>query len=233
MGLLDWLWGTNVNGSGAGSSIQAGPSAPPQALNVGNGASAAAPAASGAAAPSTGPSAAYGIESAIDLMRTLPFDENPDLVLRVVRKTLRSIGVSVEDIIDSASLRETALMADAAKHRGVIEQLEQEIAARRTSIEHIERELAETQNVRQRLEDAIENETKVGPMTAEMARLHSAARAEHAASGSVPSTPAAPASMGSPPRSATPPPLPKSAMPPAPKKSVAPPKLPVDEPRKG
>jgi len=165
-------------------------------------------------------------------MRTLPFDENPDLVLRVVRKTLRSIGVSVEDIIDSASLRETALMADAAKHRGVIEQLEQEIAARRTSIDHIERELAETQGVRQRLEDAVENETKVGPMTAEMARLHSA-RAEHGGAGSVPSTPAAPASTGSPPRSATPPPLPKSAMPPAPKRSVAPPKPVADEPRKG
>jgi len=165
MGLLDWLWGTNPNGSGAGSSIQARPSVPAPPLNAPGGASVA------PAAPSVAPSAAYGIESAIDLMRTLPFDENPDLVLRVVRKTLRSIGVSVEDIIDSASLRETALMADAAKHRGVIEQLEQEIAARRTSIDHIERELAETQGVRQRLEDAVENETKVGPMTAPLASL--------------------------------------------------------------
>ncbi|MGH7281803.1 MAG: hypothetical protein ACRELY_09795, partial [Polyangiaceae bacterium] len=80
---------------------------------------------------------AFGIENAIDLMRSLPFDENPELVLRVLRKTLRSTGVSVEQIIEAAKAREHALSSDASEQQAAIAQLEQQIVTRRAAIERL------------------------------------------------------------------------------------------------
>jgi uncharacterized small protein (DUF1192 family) len=173
--------------------------------------------------PSASPS--YSIENAIELMRALPFDENPELVLRVLRKTLRSIGVSVEEIVESAEARELALATDAAEQRAAISQFEQQIAALRATIERIEGELQETRSVRERLEQAMENETKIATLPVEVERLKAEAAAVRSGSASPWAADAKPDAVAnhaaSTPKPSSPP-VPKSGAPPLPKRALAP-----------
>ena len=209
MGFWDWLW-KKESTDGAGFSASA-PFVPPPSL----------PRAQPPAVPAPSLPPRYSVENAIELMRTLPFDDDPELVLRVVRKTLRSTGVSVEEVIGSAKSRESALTATADGDRAAIEQLEREIAARRENIARVEADLNETRTVRERLEDAIETETRVGPVVPgeEIARLH----AESATAASRKPPPLAPPKVSSPaaPKTSMPP-LPKVGAPSVPKKSFAP-----------
>lgn len=107
----------------------------------------------------------FGIQRAIELMRALPLDDDPSLVLRVVRKTLKSSGVSLEEIITSANGRETAIGEGIGSDRATIERLEAEIATRRENIKRLEVDLEETQNVRAWLEEALQSETKIGSVS--------------------------------------------------------------------
>ena len=143
------------------------------------------------ALPQPPPAPGYRIESAIELMRSLPLDENPELVLRVVRKTLQSTGVSLEQVIASAQTREATLSSSIDDERAAIEQLEREIAMRRSSQESATTRLEETRSARQRLQEALQNETKIGPLPPEMAHVQALARAAIAASASSSALPAA------------------------------------------
>lgn len=121
----------------------------------------------------------YGVDAAIALMRALPLDEDPELVLRVVRKTLRSTGVSVEEIIESARQRESSLSNDITEDRAAIEQFERDIADRKAHIEAVAKQLSETTSVRERLQEAVQSESKVGMLMPpeEMKRLQEEAAA--------------------------------------------------------
>ena len=155
----------------------------------------------------------YGIDEAIALMRALPMDQDAELILRVVRKTLRSTGVSVDDLVQSAKQRESALSQDIAREHSTIEQLERDIAERKARIERVTEQLGETEGVRRRLEEAIDNESRVGVVIPphEMELL----RAEAAPSASPPApTPPKP-SLPAPVKPSVPPPL-KKPMPPKP-----------------
>lgn len=105
----------------------------------------------------------YGIQRAIELMRALPVDDDTSLVLRVVRKTLQSTGVSLEEIIRTAKEREAAVVKGIESDRTAIEQLEIQITTRRANITRLEGDLDETREVRARIEEALASETKVGP----------------------------------------------------------------------
>lgn len=168
----------------------------------------------------------YGIDAAIALMRALPMDEDPELVLRVVRKTLRSTGVSVEELIDNARTREGALSESIAEDRRTIDQLERDIADRRAHIETVAKQLAETESVRERLQEAVQTESKVGMLLPpeEIARLHAervATGATPRASSRIPPPPGATAGVVSPPSIApsalknSKPPVPKTSFPPS------------------
>jgi hypothetical protein len=98
------------------------------------------------------PKPRYGIDDAIRLMRTLPVDDNVDLVVRVIKNTLQSLDVRVADIIDDAGRRQEALSNAITEHETSIVKLEREIEARRNEIAHLQDELAETSTVRERLE---------------------------------------------------------------------------------
>jgi DNA-binding transcriptional MerR regulator len=197
MGFLDWLWGRSEDerSAAAAAAVIEPPSLAQNNIRM-----------------ASSPPPAFNVESAIELMRALPFDENPELVLRVLRKTLRSTGVSVEQIIDSAKARESSLTNNVAQERAAIEQLEKQIAARRANIERFDGELQETHGVRERLEQAIESETKVAPMPPEIALL----QAEAIAAGWPPRTVEAKPEPITPPTS-QPPPVPKPSAPPLPK----------------
>ena len=51
----------------------------------------------------------YRIADAIQLMRALPVDQNPELIVSVVRATLGSLNVRLPDIIDDATRKEKAV----------------------------------------------------------------------------------------------------------------------------
>ena len=94
----------------------------------------------------------YGIGDAIQLMRSLPVDQNVDLVVQVIRATLASMNVRVQDIIEDASRKEQATEAGIASLHGQIAELEHELDARRQEIVGLESDLQETIAVKNRLQ---------------------------------------------------------------------------------
>lgn len=109
-----------------------------------------------AAAPPPTPAAptrkAYGIADAIVLMRSLPVDENVDLIVQVIRATLASMNVKVQDIIEDAVRKERATEAGIAALHGKVAELERELEARRQDILGLEVDLKETSAVKERLQ---------------------------------------------------------------------------------
>src|SRR5687768_9188811 len=57
--------------------------------------------------PPPGPD--FGINAAIQLMRSLPVDQNPELVVTVIKTTLESLRVKVPEIIADATRKQTDL----------------------------------------------------------------------------------------------------------------------------
>ena len=100
--------------------------------------------------PSAG-TAAYGIAQAILLMRSLPVDQNVELVVRVIRQTLESMHVQLPDIIDDASAKETALQGRMERLDLEIEAYAEQIEVRRQEISQLQAELRETSTVKDRL----------------------------------------------------------------------------------
>ncbi|MBC8133740.1 MAG: hypothetical protein H7X95_12220 [Deltaproteobacteria bacterium] len=93
----------------------------------------------------------YGIEDAIRLMRSLPTDQNIDLIVRVVRVTLGSVNVRIEDIIEDANRRQKAIQDNIAALHGSVADLEAELEARRREISEQEADFKETTSVKERL----------------------------------------------------------------------------------
>lgn len=99
--------------------------------------------------PPTAPS--YGIEDAIALMRTLPA-ENTEVVVAVVKQTLESTRINVDDIIKDAKNKEARLLNKNAQLEKEIRQLEQQIAKRNQQISALLADHKETVSVRERLQ---------------------------------------------------------------------------------
>jgi len=106
---------------------------------------------SGAPASSRG---GYSIADAIQLMRSLPVDQNTDLVVRVVRATLASVNVKVQDIIEDAARKEKSIQDGIAVLHGKVKELEKELEGKRREISALETELKETTGVKERLQMA-------------------------------------------------------------------------------
>jgi hypothetical protein len=94
---------------------------------------------------------AYGIDDAIRLMRTLPTDQNIDLVVRVIKNTLESMNVRVGDILNDASQKQEVLGGRIRDLNGEIAELEKQAGTRRSEIAQLEKELAEMTAVKDRL----------------------------------------------------------------------------------
>ena len=112
------------------------------------------------AAAATGPSVVvddepaptYGINQAIQLMRGLPVDQNPELVVIVIKSTLESLKVKVSDIINDADRKTKDLEERVSNLKRAIADFEKEIETRKEEIGRLEADHKETSNVRQRLE---------------------------------------------------------------------------------
>jgi hypothetical protein len=93
----------------------------------------------------------FGIDEAIQLMRSLPSDPNAALVVRVVRVTLGAVNVSVEDIVAGALRKEARIKESIADLESGIVDLEGQLGALRRKIAAHQADLKETANVRERL----------------------------------------------------------------------------------
>jgi hypothetical protein len=96
----------------------------------------------------------FGIDEAIQLMRSLPSDPNTSLVVRVVRVTLGAVNVSVEDIVADALRKEARIKESIADLESGIVDLEGQLGALRRQIAAHQSDLKETANVRERLHQA-------------------------------------------------------------------------------
>ena len=104
-----------------------------------------------APAPTPKPAAGqYGIDKAIELMRSLPGD-NLELVVQTVKLALESTGVKIPAIIEDASKRQKQIQDKISELRGVVADLEKQIAARTKEIAKLEGEHQETTTVKERL----------------------------------------------------------------------------------
>ncbi len=105
---------------------------------------------------------AYGINKAIELMRSLPAD-NVELVVQVVKHTLESTKIQISTIIEDASRKQSDIQGRIKVLQGEIAEFEREIATRKEEISGLEADYAETTTVKDRLvlaEDLSKKEKK-------------------------------------------------------------------------
>lgn len=95
---------------------------------------------------------AYGIDDAVQLMRTLPMNQNTDLVLLVIRNTLASMNVDLRHVIHDGETKEGRLRETIAGIKGAMAKLERELDERRAELAAVEADLTETSLVKERLE---------------------------------------------------------------------------------
>jgi predicted nucleic acid-binding Zn-ribbon protein len=94
----------------------------------------------------------YGIDRAIALMRSLPTEQNPELVAMVITSTLESLDLNVTEIIDDAKSRQADLESRIGSIKTRNGALEKEIELGVDEIVKLEASLAETLSVKERLE---------------------------------------------------------------------------------
>ena len=92
----------------------------------------------------------YGINKAIELMRTLP-DDNIELVVRVVKATLESTNIAVATIIKDAIRKQRGIENRVDVLKKEIAALESQVATRQREIVALEADLKETSIIKQRL----------------------------------------------------------------------------------
>lgn len=93
----------------------------------------------------------FGIQKAIDLMRTLPQD-NVELVVQVVKLTLESTKIKISHIIEDATRKQDDIQGRIKVLKGEISDFEKEIAQRREEIGGLETDYEETTMVKDRLQ---------------------------------------------------------------------------------
>jgi hypothetical protein len=98
------------------------------------------------------PPTRYGIDRAIQLMRSLPTEQNPELVAMVITSTLASLDLSVTEIIEDAKSHQADLEARIGSIKAKNAALEREIELGVDEIVKLEATLAETLSVKERLE---------------------------------------------------------------------------------
>jgi hypothetical protein len=104
--------------------------------------------------PTRPPTATYGVDNAVRLMRTLPFDTNPELVALVLKNTLESVNVSVDDILRDAHAKAEAIRQQIATLHAEITLKEEELADLRKRVGACDAEMAEVIAMRGRLDPA-------------------------------------------------------------------------------
>jgi hypothetical protein len=94
----------------------------------------------------------HGIGDVIRLLRTLPVDQHPELVVQVIRSTLEALEVvHVSDLIQDAVKQEQKLNDRIAALRTQMQELSKQIDTHREETARLEADLAETTMAKERL----------------------------------------------------------------------------------
>ena len=104
--------------------------------------------------PSPAPAKRFGIDRAIQLMRSLPTEQNPELVAMVIASTLKSLEMNVSEIIEDANARAIELEGRIASVKAKNKELEKEIELGVDEIVKLESLLAEAMSVKDRIQQA-------------------------------------------------------------------------------
>ena len=100
------------------------------------------------------PKRSYGVADLIMLMKTIPIDHHPDLVVQVVKSTLASVGVQASDIIEDALHHENTVKDRIASIESEIDGMNQEIERRRDLIAQLLLDVADLTYARERWQSA-------------------------------------------------------------------------------
>lgn len=100
------------------------------------------------------PRSKYGIDDTLKLMRTLPVEQHPDLVVLVVKNTLASMNVSLKSILGDAANKREASIKRIAELKANIAELEAQVREKKQEVAGAEDDLAELTKVMERLEAA-------------------------------------------------------------------------------
>ncbi|SRR5260370_26749074 len=94
----------------------------------------------------------HGIGDVIRLLRSLPVDQHPELVVQVIRTTLEALEVvHVSDLVQDAVRQEQKLNERIAALRVLMQELSKQIDMHRQEATRLEDELAETTMAKERL----------------------------------------------------------------------------------
>jgi hypothetical protein len=97
-------------------------------------------------------SSGYGISEVIKLMRSVPVEQNPELVVRVIKAALESMNVKVNEIIEDAGKKQQKIQDRINAVDAEIADYSKQIESRRQEIGKLKTDLNETVTARQRLE---------------------------------------------------------------------------------
>jgi hypothetical protein len=117
----------------------------------------------GGAPPPLVSNGGYGISEMVQLLRSLPVDQNGELVVRVVRATLATLHVRLPDIIEDANRKQKTAHDRIVTVHTQIAELERQLDAHRREITSLESDLKELTSVKERLQQA---EKAAGPLGA-------------------------------------------------------------------
>src|SRR5689334_7282251 len=91
---------------------------------------------------------AYGIGDLIRLLKTIPLDHHPELVVQVIKTTLESVGVESASVVEDALVQENGIREAMEMLQNQIIVLSQEIEARQHQIAQLQVEMRETTHAR-------------------------------------------------------------------------------------
>jgi hypothetical protein len=109
------------------------------------------------------PQKRFGIDRAIQLMRSLPTEQNPELVAMVIASTLESLEMNVSDIIEDADTRAIELETRIGSIKARNKELEKEIELGVDEIVKLEASLAEAMSVKERIQRAHDHQVARKP----------------------------------------------------------------------
>jgi hypothetical protein len=94
----------------------------------------------------------HGIGDVIRLLRTLPVDQHPELVVQVIRTTLEALEVvHVSDLIQDAVKQEQKLNERIGALKAQMHELSKQIETHREEVGRLEADLKETTTAKERL----------------------------------------------------------------------------------
>ncbi|MEJ2744048.1 MAG: hypothetical protein P8176_16645, partial [Gammaproteobacteria bacterium] len=94
----------------------------------------------------------YGIGEAIKLLRQLPETGDVTVLMTIVKRTLETTGINVQDIIRDAQIKKRDIQSRVHQLEGEIRKLETQVRTRNAEIETLNSEFAETEQVQELLE---------------------------------------------------------------------------------